>query len=120
MKGLGFLDTMLGPKCVLCGKRNQGNISEVSWVEEYGHYRSKWKVKGLYYHLLCLRMTLRTPQSYSHARADLALEIVERKKDMIKADRRKRNKVLKLEMIRKSMLKKACDDLDDLEEYCLT
>ena len=106
---------MFGPRCILCNKRNGDKLKEISWVEEHGHYKSNIKIKGWYYHPFCLSMTLHSPKTYGHNRVDIALEIVERRKDALNEKRMDMIYAAQYELKRRSYIKAACEDLDKLE-----
>ena len=126
-----MLQSLFGPKCVICGKRGARvaeeatlldhcagtarteSPQEVSWVKEYGIYGRADKWMHWYYHPSCVEAALCQPEKHGHARVDKALGIMERV-----AQQRKRKEEEMVDKIQtalryKATVKAACRKAED-------
>lgn len=91
-----WLANLLGPQCVLCGKRGplksfnpeldmahpnwswEDKLDTITWVKEYGIYGRADTYELWYYHPSCVEAALCQPEKHGHTRVDKALGIMER------------------------------------------
>ncbi len=126
-----MLESLFGPKCVICGKRGARvtdeatlldhcagttiteSPQEVSWVKEYGIYGRADKWAHWYYHPSCVERVLCQPEKHGHVRVDKALGIMERVKQQ--RERKQKEDIDKIQtaLRYKAAVKTACRKAED-------
>jgi len=87
---MSIASDIFGHRCIFCGKRSKA-IDSVFNRTVFAKRPKNDRKTYYYYHQLCLKKVLKSPETYFKTTVDLALQIVER----IERDERKKGYAIK-------------------------